>query len=213
MATEQPAFQEIIASLEKGTPEEFEDAVGELYERGEEGLTVEEGIIVLKAATKEFALRKHNFEELSIHLVRAASIHSRMEYVPIITELYPKYDSKAKKEVLKLLATLEDKEAAVAYMNIVQNHARGGGVPALPELQQGCSDVFFPALLDYADIQALEWDIYVLLLSYFQRSLLSPEALGSGIDKILDRYRIYKGKLMSAQQKESVAWMWEEEYQ
>jgi len=187
-----------------------------VYKKGEQGLSIEEGILALKAASKEFPPRKYGFKDTSVDLIRAVAAHPQTAYIPVVTELYPTYNNKAKEEALRLLAAIEDREAAIAFMNVLRTWARSGHVPALPTHplrdKPRNADVFFPDILGYADIEAFEWDIYLLLLTYLQANLISYDSVSSYSTQILDSYHKYEDKLVAAQQNEGVAWMWEEEY-
>lgn len=217
MASKRPTIQEIITSLESKNLEEQEVAADQLQERGKQGLSIEEGIITLKAATKEYPPRKYDFQDSSADLIRAASAHPKVEYISVITELYPEYNDKSKEEALRLLAATEEREAAIAYMNILRTYARKGDVPTLPiqplQVKPRYAEVFFPDILDYADIQVFEWDIYLLLLTYFHANLLSSDDLVPYSKQILDSYHKYKIHLMPVQENDGIDWIWEDEYQ
>lgn len=215
MTSEQSTIQEIISSLESNNPEEREAAANQLREKGKQGLNVEEGMIALSAAAKEYPPRKYDFQDTSADLIRAVT--PKAEYISVITDLYPRYNDKGKEEALRLLASIENREAAMAYMKILRIYARTGDVPTLPtqplQDRPRYADIFFPDILDYADIQVFEWDIYLLLLSYFRANLLSSHDLIPYSNRILDGYYKYKDNLVPSQQNNGIAWMWENEYQ
>ncbi len=217
MTSEQSSFEEIITLLQSNSLEQREAAIKRLRVKGEQGLNIEEGILALQAASKEFPPREYDFEDTSVDLIRAVAAHPQSEYVSIVTKLYSTYKDKGKEEALRLLAAIEDREAAIAYMSILQIYARNGNVPALPtqplQTKPRNADVFFPGILEYVDIEAFEWDIYLLLLAYLQANLISLDNVSQYSTKILDSYHKYKDKLVAAQRNQGITWMWENEYQ
>lgn len=211
------SIQEIIASLESETLEDREITAEQLRELVKQGMSVEDGLIALRTASREYPPRKYDFLDSSEDLIEAAAVHPRSEYISVIVELYPTYNEKAKAEALALLAQLDDRDAAVAWMDIIRSYARDGGVPSLRiwllQSTPRHADVFFPELLDYADIQPFSYDVYLLCLTYFQQGLLISEELLPYSKLVLDDYRAYEEDLRSSQQLEGIAWMWNDEYQ
>jgi hypothetical protein len=60
-ASEQPSIQKIITLLKSDKPEEYEAGIEYLQAKRELGLTIEEGIIALRAASHKYPPRKYDF--------------------------------------------------------------------------------------------------------------------------------------------------------
>ncbi len=208
-------IEDVVAGL--GSPDE-----GERREAGEAlealrriGLGPREGRAALRAATRQFPGRQPLFDPAA-DLVWAAAAQPRPEYIPLIVELYPQYGDEAKDAALNLLARLPDREAAVAYMEIVRKHGPTGEVPELAtfplESEPRHADVFFPELLEYAANPALAPDVYRLALAYCEAGLLRTATLLPFTPAVLEAYARHKGRLLPAQRPEGIAWMWEDDY-
>ena len=214
MSAEQ--LNEVIRLLESESLEQRNSAADTLSELGMNGLSTEEGLIALRAATKKFPPRDSDYWDSATDLVIAAGRHPTPDYVPVVVELFSQFNSKARVEAVRLLATIEEPAAAVALMNIMREHARSGGIQDLPihALQDNPrhANIFFPKILDYADMPAFEWDIYLLCLKYLQAALIHGVDLTPYSARVLESYRKYKFQLRAAQQASGIAWMWEENY-
>jgi Flp pilus assembly protein TadD len=210
-------IQGIVEALAVETVEGRDAAARQLRDLGKRGLSVEEGIIALTGAAREFPPRKYEFQDSSADLINAAAERPRSEYIPVVVDLYPTYNSRAKEAALALLDRLEDEAAAVAYMDILRQYARDGAVSALRVRSLIASPrhaaVFFPEILDYADAPALAFDIYLLCLTYFQHGLLAPGDLHAYAGQIVGAYDLREKALSASQRSEGIAWMWEDEYQ
>lgn len=115
-----------------------------------------------------------------------------------------------------IMADLEEREAALAYMKVVRQHARAGRIPHLItgplEKNPRHADVFFPELLGYADTPNLSSDVYRLCLAYSEAGLLPPDRLAPFAGQVTETYRKLAAKLRPVQRDTGVAWMWEEPY-
>jgi len=207
----------IILALKSHNTDEQDAAAEGLRGWSEEGLPVEEGILALKAAAQPFPPRIMDWKDSAGDLVEAAAESPWPEYIPVVVEHYPLYPKGAKTEALRLLAKLPQREAAVAFMDLLRCHARQGDIPHLITMPLRSdprhADVFFPEILSYTDIEAFRWDINLLLLSYLEEGLVAPETVSGYGESILESYTDYESKLMPVQQAEGIAWIWEQSYQ
>ena len=208
----------ILKSLRSSEVSVREKAQGDLFRLRHQAdhLTVADGLKALRAAAETYPFDKPTPEEVSEDLVDVAARNSRPEYIPVVVELFDKFSSKAKWSALVILASLENQEAAIAYMEVVRKHAKTGGIPRLVTgpLENGPrhADVFFPEILNYANIPSLTADIYRLCLSYVEAELVSDEQLEPFTGQVVTHYRDLDDKLRPVQRDEGIGWMWEEPY-
>ena len=204
-------LNQIIRLLESESLEERKSAADTLSELGMNGLSREEGLIALRGATKTFPQRDSDYWDSASDLVIAAGRYPTPDYVPVIRELFPEYSKKSRVEAVRLLASVKERSAAVALMSIIGEHARSGGIHelAIHSLQDDPrhADIFFPNILDYTDVPAFEWDIYLLCLKYLQAELIHGVDLMRYSSRVIESYRKYKFQLRSAQQANGIAWM------
>lgn len=206
----------LISQLESETPEQQNEASHAVTEMGLKGLTLEEGLLSLRSATRKFPPRDSELWDSASDLVIAAGRQARPEYVPLIEELFSEFTGKARTEAIRLLASIKERSGAVALMKIIAEHARLDGIQELPIDVLGSdprhADVLFPKILDFADIPEFEWIIYLLCLKYLQAGVIEGFQLSSYSDHFLESYRKYKFELRSRQQTHGIAWMWEDNY-
>lgn len=216
MFSKKPAIQKIIASLKSENLEERKKALKDLHKREKQGLTPQEGLLCLQAADDEYPPQEYDSQDSSADLITAAASVPQAEYIPIIRDSFLKYNPKARGRALILLNKIPDRQAAVTFMGLLKTHARSVTIDALStgllHSDPKHADIFFPALLDYADIETFEWDIYHLLLTYFEENLVSTESLLPYSKTIVDSYLKYKDPLTKSQKTEGIDWMWEDDY-
>jgi hypothetical protein len=211
------SLSKILQGLRSPNADQQDTAEYALREWGKQGLPVDEGIAALNAAAQPFPPRSMDWKDSAEDLIEAVAESPQLEYVSVIVENFPLYSENSKMRALWLLAKLPQREAAVAFMDLLRNHARKGDIsglwtmPLRSDPRHG--DVFFPEILAYSDIEAFQWDINLLLLCYLEKGAVSPESVSDYGEKILDGYTEYESKLIPLQQAEGVAWMWEESYQ
>lgn len=210
-------FQEVIAALAGESIVEREAAANRLRELAKQGISTEEGIAALRAATREYPPRQYDFLDSAADLIRSATQQPRPEYVPVVVELYSTYNQRAREAALALLTKSTERAAAVAYMKLLRLYARDGKVSALrvaPLITHPRHpDVFLPEILDYADIPSLTFDVYLLCLTYLQQDLVKATELWPYSEQIVNHYQAHEEILFAAQQSGGISWMWEEKYQ
>jgi hypothetical protein len=208
---------EIIKGLAGTNPEEQDAAEDKLSELGKQGLSLQEGLEALSAAAGSFPPRRLDFCDSCADLIEAAAELPQPEYVSAIMEHFSLYSERGKESALRLLTKLPQREAAEAYMELLRRHLRQGEIARLLleplKSEPRYPEVFFPEILDYADIEGFEWDINMLLLYYLDKALIAPEALAVYREKLLEQYGRLAERLMPMQSPEGVAWMWEESYE
>jgi hypothetical protein len=175
-----------------------------------------EGLKALRAAAEGFRYKRPDPGEVCEELVDLAAGDPRPEYVPAIVASFEKYPDRAKGGALSILAQLESREAARAYMQLLREHAEAGRVPGLViwplEREPRHADIFFPELLRYAGVPALAFEIYTLCRAYRDAGLISDATLEPIADHVLGDYRALAEELRPAQCADGVAWMWTEPY-
>lgn len=111
------------------------------------------------------------------------------EYIPLVIELFPRFNEKLRVLALRLLAELEDRQAALAYMAILREHAPAGGVPGLITFpiskKPRYPDVFFPELLEHTSDPKFACTVCLRCLDYCKAGLLNSSTLLPCLPNIL----------------------------
>jgi hypothetical protein len=214
--TRMAQLKAIISALHDGDLDEREEAAAALEELADAGLSEAECLLALEEAARPFPPRRNERDDGAASLIRAAGSNPKPSYIDVIRKHYADYSDAAKPDALGLLSCIKDRRATQAFMEIVKRYARDGGVPdlitsGLEEMPHD-ADVLFPELLDYADIKALEWDIYSLCLHYAQAGLITGKSVEVCAEHVLTGYRAYAPDLLAAQKAEGGDWMWEDAY-
>jgi hypothetical protein len=211
------SLEELIVRLKSADAEVRHPAFEALGARATSGLTSKEGLVALNAAMETFPPQNYEWQDASAELVSAAARAPHAEYVSVVLANFSAYNGKAREQALNLLARLPGRDAAEAYIALLNAHARDGSLSLLPkgtfDDDPRHADVLFPALLQFADVPALQWNTYVLCLSYLKEGALKPDALAQHAGGIVDAYRVHASKLKPLQRDAGVAWMWEDDYQ
>src|SRR5262245_48403650 len=172
----QTTITEIIKGFSSADHKKQDIAEKKLEDLSEKGFSAADGIALLSGATQKFPPRKWDWLDSAGELIDAAAKEPKSEYISVIKELFAQYSPKGKQAALYLLSLLPDREAASAYMDLLHENARSGGIPrlALMEIQNNPrhADIFFPHILDYANIKEFAWDIQLFLLSYLEAGLV-----------------------------------------
>ncbi|NLG28422.1 MAG: hypothetical protein GX557_10955, partial [Chloroflexi bacterium] len=209
-------METIVESLRSETPEIRAHATDELSRLVKDGLTVQEGLTALRGASHTFPPGKYDWLDSAAQLVGAASAQPVPEYIPVVLELYPTYNGKARVAALALLAKADSREAAEAWMSIVRTYARSGGVTSLPvgplEQKPRYADVLFPEMLEYTDVESLATDIWHLCWTYCESGLLTSQSLLPYATRLVGAYRVLESALVQAQQSDEIGWMWDDTY-
>jgi hypothetical protein len=178
-------------------------------------LTVDQGRKLLQAAAEKWPPGP-NDHDVSADLARVVMFNPRPEWIPDVVRLYEKFSERARWYALATLASLEQREAAEAYMAVLRAHAKGGRVKRLMatglERKPRHADVFFPEILRLAAVPDISNDVYRLCLAYCEAGLVKPQVLAPFVPEALARYEKLAERLRPAQQAKGVAWMWEEKY-
>lgn len=211
------SWDQLVQQLRSPDSKVRESAFEILQARAKPGLTRAEGALALQVAGDAFPTQKYEWQDTSVELVRSAAVTPYPEYVSLVAANFSSYNAKTKVAALELLARLPERGAAETYVALVKANARDGALQNLPAgtyaEDQRHADVLFPALLDFADVPELRWDIYLLALGYLEHGALKRPALGDYAERIVAAYKEYEVKLRPLQRGEGVAWMWEENYQ
>lgn len=208
---------EIVKGLASTNLEEQNAAADRLRELRKHGLSLMDGIEALQVATKPFPPRGMGWQDSSADLIEAAAELPRPEYISVVVDNFSLYSEKGKEWALWLLAKLPQREAAVAYMELLRRHLRQGHIGRLLveplKSEQRHAEVFFPEILQYSGIEGFEWDINLLLLCYLHDGAIKHETVAAYGEKLLERYSGCARKLKTMQNAEGIAWMWEESYE
>lgn len=214
-----PDLDSVLSALQSDDEQVRERATNDLSRMSSKDakpVATAQGLKILRTAAQPYPFKKPAADVVTERLFWIVSRDPRPEYVPIVVELFEKLSDKGKSGALVILARLESREAALAYMNIVRQHAKAGRVPELVtgplEAKPRHAEVFFPELLKYATIPGLSANVYRLCLAYAQARLVSADTIAPYVDQVLSAYRGLAEKLRPAQRDKGITWMWDERY-
>ena len=164
----QTILAEIIKGLSSPDHEEQDAARNKLDDLRKKRFSTSDGIAFLRGAMQKFPPRKLDWMDSSGDLICAAAAAPKPEYISVIRDCFVEYSRKGKVEALYLLSLLPEREAASAYMDLLQEHARSMQIQrlALRQIQNNPrhADIFFPRILEYTNIEEFRWEIQLLLL-------------------------------------------------
>ena len=206
----------LIQGLLSPDHETQENAAKTLKALADKGLSSESGKLALLSAGMDFPERKYDWEDTAEELIRAAASIPQPEYIPVIKQHFPNYSANSKTAALQLLAKLDSREASTTFTELLC------GLPANTDLKRlGMQDlhkkprdpeIFFPKLLECCTNPALSWDIYLLLLTYLQKDLITTPYSSIYANTVKASYAEAKEVITPAQQTEGLGWIWEDEY-
>ena len=111
----------LVEGLQNPDLESREAAAEKLEEVAGTGLTRKEGMEALWAASQSFPPRKYDWQDSAADLVSAAAQEPYAEYVPVVRQEFPDFSPGAKREALSLLASLPQRAAAEAYVDLLES--------------------------------------------------------------------------------------------
>jgi hypothetical protein len=203
--------------LRLGDPDESRRsaALDELRALAKKGVSVTQGQALLRAAAKTYPPEKYKFMSTQGDLIRTAAITPDISYVPIVKEIFPSLSSRARAEAFQLLAAIDDKQGAIALLELLEGAVASGAPPSftLPALEKSRKfpDVYFPRILQSARGEA-ESGVFSLCLAYASAGAVSPATLGVHAVVVIDAYRPLREKALAAQKPTGTSWLWEDEY-
>lgn len=214
-----PQLQDIIQQFMDAGSEftPWNAAAQQLQAFAKDGLSLADGIAMLQAASSgQFPKQKNQMFDTAARFIQAVSQKFYPEYAPLLRDAFLSFGKRARMDVMVALANAQMPEASRAWMDIVKTYGPRGEVPALAArlLTQKPRDpeIFFPDLLTYASIPGLQFDIYLLTLTYCQKRLISPDMLIPFADGILESYRQAKTQMLAARMAHPSSWRTEEDY-
>lgn len=193
-------------------------ALRELQELSKLGaLRPKEAADALRAAASQFPPLEHDWQDAGESLIRVAAADPSPEHVAIIFKNFGSYSKSAKLAALSLLTRIPSQEATKAFVTLALECARLGDLDQLStqgfDSNPRDADILFPTLFGLAPLNPrLEWDVYLLGLTYAQSGMLSQGMLSNETGAVRAAYRRYAQVLRPQQSKQGVAWMWEDEY-
>src|SRR5262245_4082713 len=199
----QTILAEIIKGLSSADHEDQNAAGNKLGELSKNVFSTSAGIAFLRGAAQKFPTRNRVWLDSSGDLIAAAAKAPKPEYISVIRECFVEYSPKGKVEALYLLTLLPEREAALAYMDLLNEHARSRQIQrlALRQIQNNPrhADIFFPRILEYTDIEEFRWDIQLLLLNYLEAGLVDPDSISDNAKAIEKDYVTLAEILMGLQ--------------
>ena len=159
----------------------------QLMMMGRAGFTPKDGVRVLRAAAEAGPKGRASARGL---LVRSAAARPGPDDVPVVVELFPRYDPDSRRAALELLARLPGRAAAEALVRLVRAHARGDDPLTLPVGtlvdRPRHADVYFPALLNFLDRSDLRPGVCRVAAAFADAGLLDERLLRPQAERLAD---------------------------
>jgi hypothetical protein len=209
-------FDDVLDLLHDPDERVRERAARRLARLARNGLSMEQGIMALKASTLPYPRRRFRGDDTSVDLIRAALTVPFPEYLESIRQRFHLWNPKARKEIMARLVRIEDERAAVAIVELLREHARSRKIKSLPlglyaNVPQ-FADVLFPELSNYLDVPRLRVGIVDYALSFVAAHQIEGETLVPHLGTLLELYARRREQLMPSQSTDGVAWRWDYEY-
>src|SRR5262245_3106917 len=212
-----PKLEEILTQLKDSDEKVRDKARSWLRRLGQAGLTIDEGVHVLNAATEPFPPRDAYWQDTSENLVSAASAHPQPEYIPLVKELFPQFSEGAKTAALQMLAELPQSEAAVVFMDVIRLHPKAreelGKILAPLHYNPRHAQVFLSKLFDYASDSSSFFEVCHLSLACSAQGIPVDAVLLPRAERLAQEFSELRDKLMPLQRAEGIAWISEDRYQ
>ena len=203
-------IESVIDKLKAAKRSERSDIIDDYHELIKSGLTLEEGLRAIESSL-EFPAPKYADEDNAEAMIgyldtsRFPREHG-VAAIPRILELYPSLSERAQRASIQLLMNIPEKEGAAAVMELVRRYFQDGKIPpssfSLHAAHPSHADVYFPELLDYAQLTAwLEYahSIWWICIKYCENGVLKPEQIISRSNSVAAEYRTLKTKLLPFQ--------------
>lgn len=167
-----------------------------------DGFSLDDGFEALQAAVSlDFPKLRGEIYDSAAALIVTASKQPYPEYIPIVRNNFLKLTERARIDTLALLAKADFPEASRALMSLIKDYAMQGEIPVLVvnplTVKPRDPEIFFPDLLNYASIPKLQFDIYLLALTYCQNKLISPEIMLAFADAFMLYYQQFKAQMLA----------------
>lgn len=178
--------------------------------------SVAESVELLRAATMDFPGTTAGLWDTPTWIIAAVADEPRVDYLPVLKEIFPRLGPSARERALDLLSGIDDAGAAETFISMLKEHATEiSSPPPLIRLQRQPHhpDILFPRLLELATNAALADDIYLTTLAYCEKGLLPAARIAGHTDPLLAAYRNERDWLVPRQAGKGDGWLWEEDYQ
>jgi hypothetical protein len=211
-------IEKILADLQNGDANQRIAAANQLKDISSQDVNIstQTGLKILQLAVQAATFDKPDPGETSSDLLALLADHPQAEYVPVVVRDFQQFPEPARASALSLVAEVESREAAEAYMKIFRTYGKSGKIPDAAvepfKSKPRYAEILFPELLGYATNPKLSFDIYQLCLEYCEAGLLKRETLAPYSEQILESYRTQSRELWPLQQPDGISWMWHEEY-
>ncbi len=209
-------FDDVLDLLHDTDERVRERSARRLMRLARTGLSLEQGMRALKASTLPYPRRRFRGDDTGVDLIRAALAVPYPEYLESICQRFHLWNAKCRRELMSRIVRIEDERAAVAIVELLQQHARPRRLKSLPlglyaNVPQ-FADVLFPELLNYLDVPRLRVNVVDYALSFVAAHQIEGEMLVPYIGTLIEMYTRRREQLLPAQRSDGVAWRWEHEY-
>lgn len=209
-------FDDVLHLLHDPDERVRERAARTLNRLGRIGLSVEQGLMALKASTLPYPRRRYRGDDTAVDLIRAAMTIPFPEYLDSILQRFHLWQAKARREIMTRLVRIEDERAASTIIALLKAHARSRKIRSLQLGLYGNSpqfaEILFPELLSFLDLPRLRVGIVDYALSFVAAHQIEGEMLTPHVSKFLEMYQRRREQLLPAQASTGVAWRWNADY-
>jgi hypothetical protein len=200
--------EQIIEQL-KTEPSRRSDLLNEYSALIKSGLTLEEGLCAIEAATDFPPPRDPTVDSAASLVGYLADSRFPGEHgvaaIPRILELYLALPDKARRYAVWLLMNIPEREGAEALMTLVRQYFHDGGIPDYAfngrYTHSAHAEVYFPELLDYARLSESgnDFKIWSICLQYCEQNILKSERIISHSNVVVGEYQTLKAKMLPVQ--------------
>jgi hypothetical protein len=180
------------------------EALGQIEKAAKAGLSVEDGLKLIRAATRTLPDAQFAWRGTAAQLMKYVAVQPKLEHVQVVLEVFGYLDDRAQEWATRLVASVEHPDAARAFVELIGRYAENGRTPpshvVIPlERTPRHSEVLFPALLQFSSYPHLQRLVFYLLLRYCQHNLVPSAVLCDAAPGAVLAYRELRDKIASVQ--------------
>lgn len=211
-------IKELIRRLQSQGEETRQEALADL--KGRSGkrrkFSADEGVELLRATTLGYPKVTHGLWDIPTWIIAIINDEPRIEYLPVLKEIFPRLGPTAKERALDILSGINDESAAKAFVSLLKQYADDitTSMPlARLRRQPHQPDSFYPELLEIVMHPRFGSSILLVTLAFCEKGLMPVAKLKGHLASLLSTYQMEYEWLIHRQAEEGIGWMWAEDYQ
>ncbi|QAA33363.1 hypothetical protein [Clostridium manihotivorum] len=175
-------------------------------------LSLNEGIKVIMAATKEYRPAKYQWQTVASELLNICFKKPHFGYISKLLQVYDSLEPTAKLATMDFFARYDNEEALKAYIKILdKDYDKLSSLPTGSLYDNPrCVGILFPNLLKYTDNKNITPEIYLVLLGFFNDGKIDESYIADYKNAIIEDIRTYTDKILEYKIESEVR-LWEDE--